>query len=284
MPPPPEHADPAALGEPAGPARTARMDEPAPKKPSRPLREVLVVFTLTTLATVALTFASAVLPGLEGYVPLLVGAVFLVSALKLAQRDPEGMRRHGIDLAGVLTPPDPEDPRPPGPLGVFDLARALRAAAPHALRESGVAVALALLIFPPFALGFWLYHAPPTAFRWTLPEELPSFAFTQLLVVALPEEALFRGWMQTRLGDRWPARRRLLGVDVDVRALLLQAALFALLHFASIPHPARLAVFFPGLLFGWIRAWRGGIGAAMLFHALCNVLAELLGHGWSVTP
>ena len=55
---------------------------------------------------------------------------------------------------------------------------------------------------------------------------------------------------------------------------------FALIHFASIPDPQRLAVFFPGLLFGWVRAWRGGIGAAMLLHAMSNVLAEMLEKGW----
>ncbi|HJL19019.1 MAG TPA: glutamic-type intramembrane protease, partial [Sandaracinaceae bacterium LLY-WYZ-13_1] len=35
-----------------------------------------------------------------------------------------------------------------------------------------------------------------------------------------------------------------------------------------------------GLLFGWLRAWRGGIGAAMLLHAMSNVLAEILEEGW----
>ena len=60
----------------------------------------------------------------------------------------------------------------------------------------------------------------------------------------------------------------------------MQAALFALVHLATEPHPAKLAVFFPGLLFGWLRAWRGGIGAAIVFHALSNVLAEILVRGW----
>ena len=41
-----------------------------------------------------------------------------------------------------------------------------------------------------------------------------------------------------------------------------------------------VAVFFPGLLFGWLRARRGGIGAAIAVHALSNVLAELLVRGW----
>ena len=44
--------------------------------------------------------------------------------------------------------------------------------------------------------------------------------------------------------------------------------------------PARLAVFFPGLLFGWIRAWRGGMGAAMAVHAASNIWSEILLSGW----
>ena len=51
----------------------------------------------------------------------------------------------------------------------------------------------------------------------------------------------------------------------------------------AVPPPARLAVFFPALLFGLLRAWRGGIGAAMLLHALSNVLAELLEKGFSLS-
>lgn len=264
---------------PTGLLKRGAMDPREAK--SKPVGEVLLVFALTTAATVGITLASSVLPGLDGYVSLLVGGVFLISAVRLAQREPAGMRRHGIDLAGLLTPPDREDPRPAGPLGVYDLARALRDAAPSAIRESVVALGLGLVVFPPFVVGFWLYNAPDQGFRFTLPDELWSFALTQLIVVALPEEALFRGWMQTRLGDRWPAKPRWLGIDP--RVLVLQAALFALLHFASIPHPARLAVFFPGLLFGWLRAWRGGIGAAMLFHAMCNVLARLLEHGFGLS-
>jgi hypothetical protein len=39
-------------------------------------------------------------------------------------------------------------------------------------------------------------------------------------------------------------------------------------------------VFFPALLFGWMREKRGGIGAAVWFHALCNVLSEVLARGY----
>lgn len=238
------------------------------------------MFALASLATAAIAQLSRVLPGLEGYVPLLVAAVFLVTAVKLAQREHGGMYRHGIALAGLMVPPDPDDERPPGPLGLYDLSRALRRALPAGVRESGVALATAALIFPPFVVGFWWWHEPTHAFVPNLPQEAWSFALTQLLVVALPEEAFFRGYVQTRLHDRWPPTTTILGAKLDLRTWFLTAALFAVIHFVSVPHPARLAVFFPGLLFGWLRAWRGGIGAAMLFHAMSNVLAEILETGW----
>jgi membrane protease YdiL (CAAX protease family) len=65
-----------------------------------------------------------------------------------------------------------------------------------------------------------------------------------------------------------------------VQAWLLQALLFAVLHVAVDYNPARLAVFFPALLFGWLRELRAGIGASILVHAACNLLSDLLIRGW----
>jgi membrane protease YdiL (CAAX protease family) len=56
--------------------------------------------------------------------------------------------------------------------------------------------------------------------------------------------------------------------------------LFGLLHFAVDPNPARLAVAGPALLFGLLRELRGGIGAAIVFHAACNVLSDVLVRSW----
>jgi hypothetical protein len=61
---------------------------------------------------------------------------------------------------------------------------------------------------------------------------------------------------------------------------VLASTLFALVHLASDPRPDELATFFPGLVFGWLRARRGGIGAALSFHALSNILAEVLVRSW----
>jgi membrane protease YdiL (CAAX protease family) len=59
-------------------------------------------------------------------------------------------------------------------------------------------------------------------------------------------------------------------------ALVVSSALFAVSHVAVIPNPQRLAVFFPALLFGWMRARTGSIAAGAAFHALCNLLSDVL--------
>jgi uncharacterized protein len=97
--------------------------------------------------------------------------------------------------------------------------------------------------------------------------------FTQLVAVALPEEFFFRGYLQGRLVEALPPTRRFFGVPVGT-ALLLGAVLFALGHFLIDFDPRRLAVFFPALLFGWMRQASGSIAPGALFHALCNLYSD----------
>lgn len=242
------------------------------------------MYAAVTAITAGVTWLPRALPGMTEYVTLLVGATFLLAAVRLARRRPGGMQQMGIALGGLLEPPDADDPRPPGPLGLYDLARALRAALPSGARETAIALAVAAVVFPPFVLGYVYWHQPAHPFVFRLPADFAELAATHLLVIALPEEVFFRGYVQTRLGDRFTSRPRWLGGLVDPRALVLSAALFAAIHFVSIRDPERLAVFFPGLLFGLLRAWRGGVGAAILLHALSNLLAELLQRGFSAPP
>jgi membrane protease YdiL (CAAX protease family) len=244
----------------------------------RPLGEAGLVFGAIAALTLALDALTPRL-GLGEQLHLLVGGLFLLAAVQLAQRQPDGIARYGLGLGGLLEPAQPE--LPPGPWGaVVDLARALGRALPAALRETGVALGAAALVFPPFVVAFRFWHQPTGSFDWLPPEEPLGYLLGQLLVVGLPEEALFRGYFQGRLGDAWPRQRRLLGATLSPPAWLGQAALFALLHFAVDRNPVRLAVFFPGLAFGWLRAWRGGIGAAIVFHALSNLLSDVLVRGW----
>ncbi len=235
-----------------------------------PRLEVLAVYA----AVAGLTFLISGLsfPLLQDYAHLLIAALFLLASVRLAQREPDGLKRYGIDLGGLLDPPSSPSR---DPFGIVDLLRsALRAG--FGAKETAIALGAAALIFPPFAWAFWMWHEPSRAFTWVIRPDMASFAFAQLLVVALPEEMFFRGYVQTRLLDACRAP----SVAQRLLAVFIQAILFAVLHVVAEPHPARLAVFFPGLLFGWLRAWRGGVGAATVMHALSNMYSDILVRGW----
>lgn len=104
-----------------------------------------------------------------------------------------------------------------------------------------------------------------------------NLVLTQLLLVAIPEELFYRGYLQSRLDGLIGRDRLILGVPVNVASVLLSSALFAVGHVVTIPSPQRLAVFFPSLLFGWMRRASGGILAPAFYHAACNILVEIAG-------
>ncbi|MEE2757205.1 MAG: MrtP family glutamic-type intramembrane protease [Myxococcota bacterium] len=101
-----------------------------------------------------------------------------------------------------------------------------------------------------------------------------NLLLVQFLLVALPEEVFYRGYLQTRLDQLFPKQTKVMGVDVSVMSLFLTSLIFAVGHYVTVPSPHRLAVFFPSLLFGWMRKASGGILAPLIFHALCNLAVE----------
>jgi membrane protease YdiL (CAAX protease family) len=238
------------------------------------LRQILRVYALVCVAVFAVTRLEP-LAVVGQYVHLAVAAVFLLTAIRLTRGD---TAHYGVALGGLLEPAT--DDRPVGPLGLFDLCRAIRKALPSAARELGVATGIGAVVFPLYAIGFYWWNEPAGSFSLALPPNVAGFVLAQLIIVALPEEAFFRGYLQTALTDLTTKRQRVFGVELALRAWLLQAALFAAVHFMVEPHPARLAVFFPALLFGWTRAWRGGIGSALTLHAMSNLYSEILARSW----
>ncbi|HJK96980.1 MAG TPA: MrtC family glutamic-type intramembrane protease [Polyangiaceae bacterium LLY-WYZ-14_1] len=269
----------------------ARAQEPGPRR--GPLAEALLAWLAVSLAAAAVVGVVPASAG--GWQALAVGMLFLVAAMRLAGRHPEGLAGHGIDLGGVLEEPAPSpsvDGEPGtgaeeggGALGrllrgAMDLVRAVLRATPAGLRETGVALLVAALLFPPYGWLYGLVEAPAGRFDLRLPPALPDLAVSQLLVVALPEEAFFRGYLQTRLERAFPPRVRLFGRTWSPGALLIQALLFGVVHLAVDRQLGRLATAVPGLLFGVLRSWRGGIGAAVVLHAASNLCAEVLARSW----
>ena len=144
-------------------------------------------------------------------------------------------------------------------------------------RDLLIVVALAAAITVPFAIGHHLWQTLLYARPFTLraPDDLLGSLASQILVVALPEELYFRGYLQGRLEVLWPARRRLFGVPFGA-AILTASAVFALAHFVGEYRFDRLGPFFPALLFGLLRTRTSSILAPVLLHAYCNILGDVL--------
>jgi membrane protease YdiL (CAAX protease family) len=217
---------------------------------------------VTTIAVTALSYLLPDSAAATGVGLAFLAATYLVS---LRRDHPLGPSHYGLALGGLLEPE---------PLS-----------AKRILRDSAVALAWALLLaaifYPPFWLGYLAWWKPRHAF---IAAALPSLAddvLGQLFVIALPEEAFYRGYLQTAFDDAFKRRWRLLGADVGP-GLLISAALFALGHFLTEVHPNRLAVFFPALVFGWLRSRTKGVGAGVAFHALCNLFAAYLARSYGM--
>jgi membrane protease YdiL (CAAX protease family) len=123
------------------------------------------------------------------------------------------------------------------------------------------------------------YVGAPHPLHFALPQGAASMA--ELLgriagnaAVALAEEFFYRGYLTLRLEERFPPRTRIFGAPLGLGAVLA-AALFALGHLL-VPAPFRLAVFFPALLFAWLRARTGTVVGAAICHFLFNVALLLL--------
>jgi membrane protease YdiL (CAAX protease family) len=161
-----------------------------------------------------------------------------------------------------------------------------------AARALGLGLLACAVVFPLFLGGFWLFaealprlppglaralapYAGAPAFAFRLPDRLGLLVLVQLLVVALPEELFYRGWLQTAWARSAPERGvTVLGARLG-RGFLWTQLLFAAGHLVSL-QPWRLATFFPGLLFGWLRERTGSVAAPVVVHALSNLFIATL--------
>lgn len=218
--------------------------------------------------TMAVAAISMGLP--ERWHATLVGLAFLGATWMLVWSKSDGdVRRAGLALGGLVIP---------GPLQVRSLLRQAAAALAWG-------VGMTALVAVPFFFGWhawWARVMPRLSFSLAVrPMEVVDEALAQVLVIALPEEAFYRGYVQSRLDEVWPPSWRLLGARIGP-GLVVGAIIFALGHVVTVHLATRLAVFFPALAFGWLRARTGGIGASVCFHAMCNLYSQMLGRGYGV--
>ena len=233
----------------------------------RAWRDAVVAFAVVAVLVTGLVRINVTLPWIGHVGSALVSVLFLYVPLYVAGRRHEDLADYGFRSE---------------PLG-------------KSLAIAGVAL---VVIVPLFALGFLgfyevacrsdvLSHLAPHRMcshygglaglhlpRLVLSEATPPAAdaislewcAVQWLVVGLPEELFFRGFLLERLERRFPPRRRILGGGVGL-ALVLVAGGY---------DPRALATFFPGLVFGWMRSATGSILASTLTHGASNILARVL--------
>jgi membrane protease YdiL (CAAX protease family) len=261
-------------------ADTAATDIGHLRSVSHRRRAAIEALGVAILVTGIVTAGSALLP--DKYVATAVGFVFLGATWALVWRgDDLRVESSGLALGGIVLP------------GKVDLRRLVRSTA----QAVAWALFLCTITFIPFYFGWRHFWHPRGSFELHVKAvEVLNEIFGQLVIIALPEEAFYRGYLQSRLdeavpGFGWrkdpnsgamlPIRLRIFGASIGP-ALILTSLIFALGHFATIREPTRLAVFFPSLLFGWLRQRTRGVGAGITFHASCNVFSELLGKGFRV--
>jgi membrane protease YdiL (CAAX protease family) len=141
------------------------------------------------------------------------------------------------------------------------------------LRETGRQLLIvSLIVLPAFGAVYLIYFGWWRGIGITplLPGHWWTMVVYQLLYIGFPEELFFRGYLQQRFDDAFGRPYRLFGASWGP-GLLLANLLFAVGHLLVTGDAARLNVFLPGLLFGWLQARTGALIAPILFHGVCNI-------------
>lgn len=153
---------------------------------------------------------------------------------------------------------------------------------PSIERELISFIIISIIVLIPYALiycGYFYYKAlllnKNFGFSLHWPENFLNLVLIQVFVVALPEEIFWRGFVQGTLLKKWPNEYSLKGFPLG-RAVIITNLLFAVAHFMVGFMPARLLTFFPGLVFSALVLRHKSLLSAILFHALCNIFAQIL--------
>jgi uncharacterized protein len=235
-------------------------------------RDALISWAVVAILVAGLVQINVTLPAIGHLGSALVAVLFLYAPVIAGWRRGEQLEHYGFHLDPVR----------------------------RGLVTAGLGIAV---IFPLFTLGYFAFyeiacdsqllahlvpknmcryygglsglHLPEFGLKANPLEFTAEFCAVQLIVVALPEELFFRGFLLGLLEKRFPPKRRLFGGGIGL-ALVLSSLAFAVIHLPKDGDPRALATFFPGLLFGWMRSATGSILASTITHAASNILIQLL--------
>jgi len=256
---------------------------PPPDSPRRALAEVAVLFLATCVLIRVFLFAQQFIPWAwaRDNSQILVPLLFL-GAPALAAR----VTRQPLDLDVLI----------PEPLGAHLW---------KALKTTALVIAV---IYPAFVVGNHLYltWALPAFSEWVaasslgewlriaavrphhpqlvLPADFLQIVVWQLIAVGYGEEFFYRGYVQTRLNRAFPTPRwRFAGVPLGA-SFWITVLLFTVGHSLVQFQWWQPFIFFPALVFGWLRERTGNILAPALFHAFANTAMITLDTFYGVRP
>lgn len=132
-------------------------------------------------------------------------------------------------------------------------------------------------------LGFAPHTIPRISFQGTWPSSPLLLVAYHLFFVAIPEEMFYRGYVQSRLDEVWPPKWRIFGAEVGW-GLIAASAIFAVGHSVVALQWWHPFIFFPSLVFGWMRSRTGTVVAGALFHAWSNVQVTTLDTLYGIVP
>ena len=145
--------------------------------------------------------------------------------------------------------------------------------APSIPKSLALFAIVSLVTLVPFWTGNHFWETLVLHHRWrrlSPPPGTLSLVFGEIFAVALPEEVFYRGYLQTRLDEALPKKIAILGAKIGW-SLPITSVIFVAGHLAVKPALWQLSIFFPSLVFGWLRARSDSLVAPVLYHALCNV-------------
>lgn len=132
---------------------------------------------------------------------------------------------------------------------------------------------VSIIVLPLFFAGVHIWETVlfRAKFRgFAVMPDLWKYAAFQVLMVALPEEFFFRGYVQSILNSLFQPKWNILGARLGW-AWIITAAIFAFAHSFVMVEWWHFAIFFPALLFGYLRERTGSITSPILFHAASNI-------------
>jgi membrane protease YdiL (CAAX protease family) len=137
---------------------------------------------------------------------------------------------------------------------------------------------VSFLIFPVFLFFNHFYQIYFFHFHYhTAPNlRLLNVFLFHLFLVAFPEEFFFRGYLFKRFKQVFQDQKTFMGVVIG-KAFFLTAFLFAISHSIIVLRWWHFSIFFPALVFGWLKEKTQGLTAPILFHAFCNVFSTWVG-------